>query len=173
MADSVDDSAENPLDVAFCADVSSLNSMSSQDCTNAAIIDSTIPLPLPLPFDENHLPLAVFARDEITVFANPLIPILLPAPSANENLPLAVLAFGLNVPILAEHAPRLLDPVVNLSGLLLTTHQLDLLSKGLSFRVTPKLLPHLKLMAGVESAVADLRRQNVDLADSVRNLVNR
>ncbi len=98
----------------------------------------------------------------IQSFANPTVPIPLPAPE--DMVPLAVLAWGQNVPILEDRDERLCHQVVNLSGRPLTSHQLELLSLGLKFRSTPKAVPRLKTMAGIEGAYMDIARNDIDAA---------
>ncbi len=47
------------------------------------------------------------------------------------------LRWGENVPAIEANDPRLLQSIVNLSGVLLTNNQLELLSLGLNFHITP------------------------------------
>ncbi len=88
--------------------------------------------------------------------------------TVNEDLSLADLAWGQNVPTIVDRDARLNDHVVNLSGHPITTDQSRLLALGLRFRVTPKQLLRLKLMAGVESAFLDLKRSDPDQAERFR-----
>ncbi len=96
---------------------------------------------------------------EELVLADPLIPIPLPPPE-DDHLTLATLVWGRNVPVLEKRDPRLCAQIVNLSGRLLSTDQIELLSLGLHFRLSPRFFPRLKLIAGVESAARDFSRSD-------------
>ncbi len=78
---------------------------------------------------------------------------------------MASLVWGENVPTIHEQDPRLNNPIVNLSGLPLTSDQLEVLKFSLGFRITMTVLPQLKFMAGIESATADLRHQNYEQSE--------
>ncbi len=107
-------------------------------------------------------------NDSPRFVVNPQIPIPLPAPPpADDGLlaPPGELAWGENVPFIRERDPHLCKEIINLSGLPLTVHQTELLKLGLRFHATPKFVPQLKLMAGIEAAASDLRRQSPEQSD--------
>ncbi len=101
-------------------------------------------------------------------FVVPLAPLVPPAPcvvppgvpfledEAPELEPVGTLEDLL--PHLTPNDPRLDSDVVNLSHVLLTNEQIGVLSLGLHFRVTPKKVPVLQLVAGAETAAQEMQR---------------
>ncbi len=108
-------------------------------------------------------------EDSLILVHDQIIPIPFPGlPVVDIDSSLHALAWGQNIPTLSQNDARLHQPVVNLSGSLLTTNQLELLSLGLNYRVTPGKIPRLKIMSGIESAYVDLKRADPEGAEVFR-----
>ncbi len=148
-------SSQNQLDVAFCLESSR---DSSELAANYPVEDQPIQPTLASAVD---LDAASFLVNVDPLHA---IPLAWHQEEQRDELPLAQLVWGANVPELVERDPRLLDPVVNLSGRALTTDQIELLSLGLRFRQSPKTVPRLKFMSGIEAAFHELRATDIQQA---------
>ncbi len=113
----------------------------------AALPDPEVAIPLPWP------PIDHDQDNSLIIDQDPLVPIPLPGlPEIDVNTSLRALTWGQNIPTISENDPRLIPPIVNLSGFVLTADQLEVLSFSLNFRETPKQIPRLKLMARTEAA---------------------
>ncbi len=62
------------------------------------------------------------------------------------------LNFGAYVPVIAEMDIRLQLEIINLSKATLSNEQVEVLGLGLQFRNTPKTVPYLHMIPGIEAA---------------------
>ncbi len=160
------DLSDNQLDMGFWVD----DSDEKSDFFGWSGADLVEIIPLPNPADDGPLAISPEPQDFSLPLIDPEAVIPLPEPLEFEQLDvsLAPLAWGANVPIITERDPRLVPSIVNLSGLPLTTGQMELLAYGLNFQVSPKHVPRLKVMAGIEATVGDLRRSDPEQVDHFR-----
>ncbi len=94
---------------------------------------------------EPSVPISPVLADRSFVLPDPSHPILLPdvpiVADVDVDRSLLAMRWGDNVPMLVRGDVRLQTQVVNLSGLVMTTHQKELLALGLGFCVTPRHVP--------------------------------
>ncbi len=94
---------------------------------------------------EPSVPVQPVLADRSFILPDPSRPIPLPdvpvVADVDVDRSLLAMRWGDNVPVLVRDDVRLKSQVVNLSGLVMTTHQKELLALGLGFRVTPRHVP--------------------------------
>ncbi len=78
------------------------------------------------------------------------------------------LNFGSYIPVIQPQDPRLEGEIVNLSSLVLTTEQIEVLKLGLQFRKAPPKVPFSNIIPGVETAAREMARTNPADASAFR-----